>query len=259
MKTEQIEIVSGFEANKLLWHSAVSILDKIASAEEDIEVFTTEVPEDAPPEIPRIVLKSSDSFLNVTLERFQFVFFPPRQATTSEDAIRLASEKYQRWQTDVLGKLDYVYDWCGVILSVLIPQEPSEPDNMNLATSVFDRLFGIDREGNPLCTLNLHFGFEQKDMFVHYNINQYEIRSGNIRITTGNRSINPHPSELPVEETGIRVRIDMNNKPKSRTRKGKPDLKLSSKENGSDVDNILDRISKLADNLDNDLNLKGVI
>jgi hypothetical protein len=104
-------------------------------------VLSLNVPDRAPPELPRAVLKLSDALVNVCLDRFQVSTRPPKHiAGDIKQATSFARNRalpvFER-----LFKSDLSYEWTGVVAEFEFPHRGDIlAGGHDAAGPVFDRL-----------------------------------------------------------------------------------------------------------------------
>ena len=74
----------------------------------------------------------------------------------------------------------------------------------------------------------MHFGFTENNLFINYNISGYEIRNIQIIATPQQEQkiITIDATKYPVTESGIEVKIDINNKRRKDNKDPIEDLNL---------------------------------
>ena len=171
------------------------------------------VPEGAPPELPRVVLKLEDTLVNVGLNRFQITMEPPGHvATDFNKVVDFVGRRVTPVLEELLGKAP-PYLWSGAIFALQFPvtSEPTQTA-LQIMTPIFDRLMAIDRGSKPLSALQLQFGFQEDEFFVTYTLRGYETRKLQIRIQDSSPTIDL--GDIPIAESGVQISLDVNNKPK---------------------------------------------
>jgi len=206
-------------------------------------------PDDAPPSLPRVVLKLQDTILNVALDRFHITTKPPSHV--AQDMGKAVQFAYQR-SSPIISDMQPAklnYKWSGVVAEVEFPEEPliskSAPE---AATPLFDRLIKIDRKDRELGSFQLQFGIRDGNYYVNYTITAFEARQIKLPLSSHNQYISIDIKEYPLSECGLKVLIDVNNKPGPESQDLETDIKL-----------LLNKQSELFANLAKTLNLEGIL
>jgi hypothetical protein len=172
------------------------------------------------------------------------LFTPPPDhvAGNFESAADFALQAANRFLLELMTVVRYV--WVGAVSTINFPAKDVET-LLTAATPVSDRLINIPRKDRRLSHLNLQIGFKEDPFHVTYSITGYEIRTGTIPQPT-TRFVDV--STVPITETGIEIRLDINNKPQ----KAKRGLK-------TDLLEIFNQKKVKYRTLKDDLNLEGIL
>jgi hypothetical protein len=206
-------------------------------------------PDNAPPSLPRVVLKLQDTILNVALDRLHITTQPPSHVAQDMDkAVQFAYQRSNPIISDMQpAKLNY--KWSGVVAEVEYPEDPliskSAPE---AATPLFDRLIKIDRKDRELGSFQLQFGIRDDNYYVNYTVTAFEARQIKLSLPSPKQYISIDIKEYPLTECGLKVILDVNNKPGPESRDPGRDLKL-----------IFDKQTKSFANIAKTLNLEGIL
>ncbi len=250
MKINRQEIVVSFELDTSIILTCGSALKKIHDKLGG-RIISINVPEDAPPPLPRVVLKLEDTILNIGLERFQITVNPPSHV---QDSIEKTSTFTFRRASSILSELIPFmprYNWAGIISEVQYPEKPLKNKSaIEAATPIFDKLVKIDRNNKKLSAFQIQFGIKEDQHFITYTIDAYETRQ--IELLTpeqkGFHQIVIDASKFPVTDCGIKILVDINNKPNEHNQNPLDDL-----------ENIFLKQKTTIDEIPNNLNLKGLL
>jgi hypothetical protein len=177
------------------------------------KVSQVNVPEIAPPEVPRLLIQRPDLVASLSFSRVELTIRPPQHVAGNLDS---AMEFAERTACPILDELvlpDRGYEWSGVVVELLFPV-PGE--NVSAATQtvpLFDRLVRIERRGRELAAFQLQFGFAEGDYFINATVEGYETRlveAGPGAPASVAMSIDL--SKQPVAESGIGLIVDINNR-----------------------------------------------
>ena len=248
MRVNRFEIVCAFEVDSSIVLTCGPYL-KILQQKLGGKLLMINTPDEAPVEFPRVVLKLKDTILNVTLDRFQITTQPPSHVAQDMDkAVQFAYQRLNQIISD-MQPANINYLWSGVIAEVEYPEDPlvskSAPE---AAAALFDRLIRIDRNKRELASFHLQFGIRDNNYYVNYTITGFETRQIQLPLKTQKEYISIELKEYPLSECGLKILIDVNNKPAPETRDPEKDIKL-----------ILKKHSELFTNITKDLNLEGII
>ena len=218
MRVANIQVVAGFERDDEILLSAGKYLQKL-SRELGVSMPKMSVPGSAPPEAPRAIIPGSTTLIQVGLNRAELFAPPPDHiAGNFESAADFGLQAANRFLLELMTVVRYA--WVGAVSTINFPAKAIET-LMKAATPVSDRLVNVPRKDRELSHLNLQIGFKEDPFHVTYSISGYEIRTGTIS-RPATRSIDV--STVPVTETGIEIRLDINNKPQEAKRGLKTDL-----------------------------------
>ncbi len=248
MRINSYEVVIVFEFDETI---VLSLGPSLKAIQKSLggELVTINVPEDAPPPLPRIILKFSDSLLKLGIDRISITINPPSHVKSNiNKSSKFALQRTVSIIKDLLALIPQ-YKWCGIVTEL---EFPSEQNSYNLAieavTPVFDKLININRSHKELASFQLQYGIKENSHFTNYTISGYESR--NIKFISQKKKgfVSIPINDQEVAECGIRVILDVNNKPGGAT------------ENTiEDIENILNKTNKLSLILPDDLNLGGIL
>ncbi len=248
MRVNRFEIVCAFEVDSSIVLTCgpylIGLQKKLGG-----RLVSINSPEDAPPPLPRLVLRLEDTILNVALDRFQITTQPP--AHIAHDMDKAAHFAYQRLKSIILemqpAKLNFT--WSGVIAMLEYPEYPLVCKSASeAAVPLFDRLINIDRKDRELSSFQLKFGIRDENFFVNYTLSSFETRKIIITPPSHKKFISIDANEYPLAECGLRIILDINNKPDSSSGDPEKDIQL-----------ILKKQSDLFTNMTKDINLEGVL
>lgn len=171
------------------------------------------VPEAAPPELPRLVLQTKSLVLNVCLNRFQFMLTPPDHVAGSYDETLEYVTKQVRPHLAVLFGSSVEYEWSGMVTTTKYPKDlDTTPTAIAAVRPVFEQLIDLDWNSDELASFNLKVGRTSGGYFKTFEISGYAIRHFDVMATPGRRFVVDH-SEGEIAEVGLQMQVDVNNKP----------------------------------------------
>ncbi len=213
------------------------------------QLIPINAPDDAPPPLPRIILKLSDSLLKLGLDRISITISPPSHIKSNiNKSSKFAIQRTASIIKDLLVTISH-YKWCGIVTGLEFPSKPKScTSGIEAITPVFNKLININRSDRDLGAFQLQFGIKDNLHFTNYTISGYESRDIKL-VTQMNKGFIPIRTEdYKVMECGIRIMLDINNKPGGAT-----------KDPIKDLENILLKTKSLSETLPNDLNLEGIL
>lgn len=246
MRIEKILIATAFKPDKdiiLSWGKNLKKLQEHLKG----KLIQLNIPELAPPEAPRVIIKSEDSLVNVSLNRVELITKPPDHVNSdiyqSLKFSRSLNENVFEIVQDVLNG----YQWAGVVCHLNYPQKTK---NANEASElVYDKITTIKRKNLTLSSFQFRFGFNENDFYKIFNFQGYESRNINFSFDiTKNEAVSIDANRFPIDECGIQFILDYNNKPQS--------SKLTPKE---DISKIICEIENDFKELPEKFNLKEVL
>ena len=246
MRIPNLKIVTVFEIDPSIVLSCGPHL-KILSKKLGGQLITINAPEHSPPILPRIVLKLEDTVLNVALDRFDITITPPSHV--SEDIGKASKFANQRASTILSELLPAIssFLWTGIVFEFEFLEEPLVSKSaIEAVTPIFDHLVSIDRKNKDMGSFELKFGLRDDVHYINYSISGFESREFKFLPPKTSGYVRFEPSDHPIIECGIKITVDVNNKPSGTT--GDP---------FKDISTIFEKHSNLLTNLAVDLNLEG--
>lgn len=194
------------------------------------KLIQLQVPDYAPPDTPRVLIKATDLTLSVGYNRFDILVVPPSHIISDYNS----SIEYSLNKTSQILSLfnnDFpVYEWAGVVSTIAFPDPSKDYLLSKVISLLFDKLIRLDRNGHNLNSFQLAYGYSDDGFNRTFNIAGFETRNVRIPKLRGNESVEIPLGELPVVETGIQLSIDINNKPGKNKTTFLKDLKRLSEE-----------------------------
>jgi hypothetical protein len=208
MRIARVDIVVTFEKDEEIVLSAGAALKRIC-ADNQGKIIPVNAPAESPPEIPRALVRLPDDVvLNVGLNRFQVSAKPPSHVENGlEASLRFASNRGVEMLQQLLATTK-PYGWAGVVAQVQYPDSRTPIVSATEAvTPLFDRLLRVGRRGRPLASFQVQYGLHDDWLIRTYSLSGYETR----RLVVSAAGT-PRVSELPIEESGITLTLDVNNR-----------------------------------------------
>jgi len=248
VKIARQQIVIVFEIDKLIVLTCGMAI-KNAQKELGGQVLTTNVPDDAPPSMPRIILKLEDTVMSLGLDRIQLSTIPPSHVSgdlkkASEYTLKRAAPFF----SELLPNISK-YIWAGVITELRFYESPMKSKSANeMVAPLFDKLLNIDREKKELASFQIQYGFKEDQYFKNYTISGFEDRKIELNMPPKGESVVVDLNEHPLTGCGVMVLLDTNNKP---NRHNDDPIR--------DVESLLEKQELLTPNLVQDISLEEVL
>lgn len=249
MQVERLELVSAFRRDPTVYLARGPQLQQLASR-YNARIISVNTPEQAPPELPRLVLRFDRSVLQVGLNRFQFVIQPPKHvANRFDEALMFAANL----ANPVLGELfdggKPEFEWTGIVAVLNYPADIGAITSATEASRpLVERLTKLSAFDDALSTFELKIGRKQNGFFRNYAVSGYESRQIEVRVPAGTRAMELSLKSAPVVEVGVTVTLDVNSQPAPHRESPEQDL-----------DQTIAEILRAQSTLLDDLNLTGIL
>ncbi len=248
MKITRQQLVVVFEIDELIMLTCGPALKNVQT-ELGGQVLTTNIPDGAPPSMPRIILKLKDANMSLGLDRIQLSTFPPSHI--SEDIEKSSEYTLKRaapFFYELLPKIPK-YFWAGVITELRYYENPLKSKSANeVVIPIFDKLLNIDRQNKELASFQIKYGFKEDDCFVNYTLAGFEDRQVELQMPPAGKDLFVDLSEKPITGCGVMILMDINNKPNKNN-----DNPIG------DVEALLLKQKLLISNIAQIMNLEGVL
>lgn len=168
----------------------------------------------APPPVPRALIKSADTLLTISLNRFEISMTPLQHIMNNyESCVKFVKSRMESI-IKILRIEDLKYKSLGAISNIQYPSVKQDVPGIRIMEPIFDRLINIPRNERDLASFQLLIGFMENNLFINYNISGYEFRNVQIIATPTHdqKFIAIDATKYPIAESGIEVKIDINNK-----------------------------------------------
>lgn len=208
------------------------------------------IPQNIPPDAPRIIVTSHNAIINISLTRIELISKLPNHIT--ED-IKATLQFTKKNVDEILSQLwipELKYSWLGLVVALEFPQNNSDNTALQLAKPIFDKLVNIDRKDRDLGSFEIRFGFKEGNYFKNYKIACFETRDIKIdptKLSTLQKVIDLEEFSA-ITNAGLRVIFDINNKKSESINGVKPDFEL-----------ILAEAEHSIMNITSELNMKDLI
>jgi hypothetical protein len=172
------------------------------------------VPQNIPPDAPRIIISSRNAIINISLTRFEIISKIPSHIIDDVAATLLFTKKNVEDTVDQLWAPELKYSWLGLVTSIDYPKNSSDKTALQLAIPFFDKLINVDRKNRELGSFEVKFGFKEGNYNKNYKISCFETRDIKIDPT----KLSSLQKVIDLEEfsaitnAGLRIIFDINNK-----------------------------------------------
>lgn len=206
----QVMCVSSFHEDKTARHQSGAF----EGAFHDLvngQATATNVPDDFPPDIPRLQCQAGKKSVTLSQVNTQLVLrFDKEDSKTFDQTFAIVEKNLRQfWQGVRKLKADADLSELGVVITV---NQPSTDPPAVIAENLFKRYFHFEKLGNPVSTA-FQVGFESSGLFKNVSISGYEIRAVELQPEPASGPVFVKPSQLPLQESGIEYKFDVNNRP----------------------------------------------
>jgi hypothetical protein len=239
------QLVANYELDQSIVLSSGSALIELQRAIGG-NIISPNIPDNAPPDSPRIVIKGKDTVISMAWSRIQISVNPPDHIKTNfENSISYLRKRAQLVYDHINIPTD-IYQWSGLISQIEYPFDAVGIPAIKGIVPLFDSLTTIDRKSRDLAAFQLNVGFRERGFNRNFTIAGYDTRDINFQANIKpNEIIQINLDALPIIESGIGIQVDINTKPTA------PDNQLD-----DDVTRLLDEQTITVSNLEEELNIR---
>jgi len=177
----------------------------------DAQSMQTNIPDEADPTQPRLIFQNGQKQLLLTQMAAQLSlgFDSATKSTAEQLSIIIKNIKDIHQRIEKFSGVESLLESALIITTSF----PSDKSREELAAFLFDRFVKIKPIANVASSL-IKVGYKlDSGMFLNYEFDVYEKRSGEIKASNQTQTF--HINDFPVVETGISIKIDINNKPQT--------------------------------------------
>lgn len=248
MQVERLELVSAFKRDPSVYLTKGPKLAALAKRYGG-RILSVNTPENAPPELPRFVLRFERAVFQVALNRYHFVAEPPSHvAGNYAESIAFAANLARPVLDDLFADALPAFEWSGVVSSLNFPTRPGSQTAMAAAGPLLERLTTLRWPPSDLATFELKVGRRSDGFFRNYAISGYELRELALQLPQSAGSVELDLAQFRTTEVGVTITVDVNSRPE-------PD-RLSPVR---DLDGTLNEHARAVASLETDLNLEGTL
>jgi hypothetical protein len=249
MRIPQINTVIEFELTENVILIIAGALRKYQEV-NNAKVQILNVPHSVPPDAPRIVLITQNALIRISLTRFEINSKIPNHIINNFDSAVIFTKSIIKNVIETLMVPELKYTWLGVVNILEYSVVDHGGTALKVSEKFFDKLINIDRNNKDLASFEIKFGFNEGCFFRNYSISGFETRDIKLEFLNGIKGIQVVDLEKSgrIIDKGLRIVLDINNKP------GNKSLNAL-----SDLDTIFEEVNSKYRNLFVDLNIKDMI
>lgn len=176
------------------------------------EIKINSVGDDAAPEVPRVTIIAKEILFHFGLNRMEAEIKGIRKHVRKEGIF----EVYKHYLKDIeslitnyLSKLDGKEGFTGIVAPVRFPQIEAITKEA-LIKRLYEILTG--KNNSELAAFSVKIGLKISDMYVNYEISDYEVKNVSLQPSLNPQSIAVNLEDFPTVEKGVLVVVDVNNK-----------------------------------------------
>lgn len=248
MKIPQINTVIEFELTDnvlLVIAGALKTYQNLNNAKVQI----LNVPQSIPPDAPRIVISTPNALIRISLTRFEINSKIPNHIYGNFESSLIFTKAIVKSVLDTLMVPELKYSWLGLVCILEFPNSNFGESALKLSEKFFDKLVNIKRDSRDLSSFEIKFGYKENNFYKNFAISGYEARDIKIELLhqQGIQVID-FEKHGKITEVGLRIILDVNNRPSIKSAILIDDLELVYKEINLNYSNLLD-----------DLNIKDLL
>lgn len=219
MKISSFQVVTAFDADRSILLSLGPALKSIEQR-TSAKLFQVNAPEDAPPSLPRLIIRLKDgTILNVCQDRLELTLPPP--AHVSSNLTESTTYLRRIFSMMIEPLLDQMpsYDWLGVVINLEYKEDPlNSVSSAEAVYPAFKIITNLDVDKDSFRSFRMQFGYEESGLFYTIAIDSFEEREVSVPVKTkGGGIVKIDASEFPLKSCGVSISHDVNNRPGSKT------------------------------------------
>lgn len=177
------------------------------------QAIGTNVPDSAPPEIPRFTLQNEFNQISITQLSAQLDLNFRNQNKTYNETTEIIHKNFKNFLCGVFNfKSPNELTEVGMVITINRPLELSQAE---VSQKLFDQFIKFNPLGN-IASTSFQVGFLDKSISIFYNIsaNYYEMREATFDNVTANQPpIMLDFKNMAIKESGIELKLDVNSRP----------------------------------------------
>lgn len=215
MRVVRANIVFEFEIDKDIVLSSGNGVKKVQT-EFNAKSQIINLPPITPPNAPRIIITFNNVLVKICQNRFEYIIEIPNHIQEDPSLVFDYILKLIKSLNPYLDPNEKGYNWCGVVAFNEFPCNEYK-NNLDAMAPIFDKMINIDRGSRDLASFQLQFGFNEEGLYKNIALAGYD--KVNVQLPPpqlskpGDMFILDMNSVGDIEETGISIVVDINNKP----------------------------------------------
>lgn len=212
MKVATVQLVSTFQEDR---QAVLSSGQRMLELAKDLKarVQTLNVPEIAPPEVPRVMLQRNDLVVALSFSRLDITAQPPTHVAEDFSSALTYAEKLAFPFIEEFVEKQRSYSWTGIVISLEYPMPQQGIPGVTRCEPVFDRLLTVNRENRQLGAFQLQFGFQELGIYSGVTVQGYDVREVEIGKLPGVSIISStNIQDAKITTSGVEIILDVNNK-----------------------------------------------
>lgn len=248
MKIPQINTVIEFELTENVLLIIAGAL-KTYQNKNNAKVQILNVPQTIPPDAPRIVISTPNALIRISLTRFEINSKIPNHIYSNFESSLIFTKATVKSVLDTLMVPELKYSWVGLVCILEFPISNSGESALKLSEKFFDKLVNIKRASRDLSSFEIKFGYKENNFYKNFAISGYETRDIKIELLhqQGIQVIDLE-KHGKITDAGLRIILDVNNRPAIKSPILIDDLELVYKEINLNYNSLLE-----------DLNIKDLL
>ena len=223
MRVEQVQATLVVEADASLPLYAGPPMDGVRKRVGG-DLVRPNLPETAPPELPRLAVRLEDAVLQISYSRIEFIARPPRHVAASYDSsLEFSIASARQYFGEILDSLAMspTFQWSAVIATANFPQltgkSAARARPMAAIAETADVLLNADlkRQASKLAGFDLRIGYLRSGHYVNYHVAEYVVKEALVRVADDDQPVQINMDDLAAQELGIGLTIDVNSRPRS--------------------------------------------
>lgn len=175
------------------------------------EIISPSIPDQAPPDAPRVVVKGANTTVTISLTRAVVSVTPPSHVRESFDSASQFSSNSAIQALEIFARI-VAYKWSGVVVDLEYAARTTDQKALALSTPFFDSIVNIKRNDRQLASFQLAIGFTERGFNRNYNLSGYDTREILIQKEAGRKWAEVDLDKHPISEAGMKIRVDINNR-----------------------------------------------
>lgn len=213
MKIEQANLVISYAPDHGIAYTLSDEIKAVSKRMSGKVLPMANVPSSAPLEFPRVIIQNEKIALSICANRLQLIIGIPEHVQNSSAIGDFISDAANLVLTPFMNT-DLKFDWIGLVsnLEYIKPYSPGD-SAIKSVDGIVRKIINVNLPGK-LANFNLQLGSQIDEYFISYTISGVESRRLLVQHAQAMHSISIQPDDGEILDTGVRVVLDINSKPK---------------------------------------------